>query len=152
MILSGGGHHLGCGTRELIFILRTRHSILPNTKRSFWSMCRINTVPNFDVYQSITLKMYRAVILSPPKRHEDLVNHHLIHMICPMMMKNISCRTIWLKWHLDEEIMQNAKWPPLGSIIIHRMKHQWTTGKLIQISIITTSTQCRLPVHCVYRT
>jgi len=59
---------------------------------------------------------------------------------------------MWLRWHPDEAITQHNTWPPPGSISIPHLKHQWTAGKLIQLSLITTPTQWRLAVHCGYRT
>jgi len=43
------------------------------------------------------------------------------------------------------------EFPPPGSLWIHRLKHQRTGGKLIQISLITTPAQWRLGVHFGYR-
>jgi hypothetical protein len=54
---------------------------------------------------------------------------------------------MWLKQHSVEAIMQYTYWLPLGSIWIHRLKHERTGGKLIQISIISAMTQWRLAVH-----
>jgi len=88
LILSGNCDPLESGTREWILILRTRHPALHITKRPFWSMWRMNTVPNIDVYRSINSKRYRAAISSPLQRLQGLINHPLIHRICPAMMRN----------------------------------------------------------------
>jgi len=76
------------GTSEWISILRMRHSILPNTKRPFWSLLRMNTVPNINVCRSISTKAHRAAIPSPRARLQDPINHPLIQMIGPAMMEN----------------------------------------------------------------
>jgi len=91
-ILSRSCDCLGCRTGEWISILSTRHPILHNTWRPFWTMWWMNTVPNLDVSQSINPKAYRAISSSHPQWLQDLVNHPLIHMIYPAMMKNT--------WHL----------------------------------------------------
>jgi len=140
------------GTRECISILRMRHSLLHNPRRPFWSMWRMNTVPNIDVHRSINLKAYRATISSLPQQLQDPVNHSFIHMIRPAMMKNTWHLTMWLIWHTDEAIAQHAYWPPPCSIRIYRLKHQRTGGKLIQISMITTPTQWKFAGHSGYQT
>jgi len=45
---------------------------------------------------------------------------------------------------------QHTYWPLPGTIWIHRVKHQWTGGKLIHISMITTPTHWRLAVNFGY--
>jgi len=107
-ILSRSCDRLGSGTMEWISILRTRHPILHNTRRSFWSRWRMNTVQLIDVCQSINLKVYQATISSPPQWHQDPVNHPLICMLCPTMLKNTWHPTMWLKQHPDETIVQHA--------------------------------------------
>ena len=79
------------GTREWISILRTRLPILPNTKRPFWSMWRVNTVPNIEDCPSWNLQEYRATIFPPPEWLLDLLNLVVIHILCPAMMKNAYC-------------------------------------------------------------
>jgi len=101
-ILSRSCDHLECGTRESIFILRTRLLILPNTKRHSWSMWRINTVLNTDVCLSLNQKAFPATISSAAQQRLDLVNLHPIHMICPPMMKNTLHLKMWLKQCLDK--------------------------------------------------
>jgi len=152
LILSGIDDCSRSGTREWILILGTRHPILHNTWRSFWSIRRINTLPKIEMCQLVNPKAYWTTILSPPQRLQDPVNHPLIHTMCPAMMKNTSCLTMWLKQHPDEAITQHAYYPPPSSIWIHRLKRQETGGKLIQISMITTQTKWRLSVHFGYRT
>jgi len=115
-------------------------------------MWRGNTVRNIDVCWSLQPKAYWASISSPPWCLQEPVNHRLIHIIRPAMIKNTSFLTMWLKWHPDEAIAQYADWPSPGSIWIHRLNHQRTGGKLIQISMITTTTQWRITVHCGSRT
>jgi hypothetical protein len=51
-------------------------------------MWRMNSVPNTDVCPSINTKAYQALITSSQQQHHDPVNHPLIHMMCPEMMKN----------------------------------------------------------------
>jgi len=145
--LSGGCDRSGSGTKEWIWFLRTRHSILPNTERHFWSMWRMNTVPNIDMCRSINLKAYWAVIFSLQQRLQDPVNHPLMHMIHSAMMNNTWRLTISLKWHPDEAITLHAYCQLPGSIQIHCVAHQRTGGKLIQISMITTPTEGRVAVH-----
>jgi len=81
--------HSTNGTKEWIFILRTRLVILPNrAKRHFWSMWRKNTAPNKDDCQSLSMKNYGAMTSSLLQWLLNLVNHLLIHMICSVMMNN----------------------------------------------------------------
>jgi hypothetical protein len=87
-ILTRSCDHLGRGTKEWILILRTKHSIRPDTRSTFLSMWRMNAVPHIDVCRSINQKMYQAATLSPHQRVQDPVNHPLIHKISPAMMKN----------------------------------------------------------------
>jgi len=151
-ILSGSCDLLECMTKEWILIMRTRQSILTNTKRPFWSTWRINTMLNIEMCQSIYTKAYRGAIISLPKWFSDPVNHPLIHIICPAMMKKTQCQTMWLRQQQHEAIVQHAYWPPPALFWIRHLKHQGTGGKLIQISMITTPTQWRLAVHFGYRT
>jgi len=141
LILSGSCDRLQCGTREWILILKTRHLILPNTKRPFWSTWSMNTVPNIDVCWSIETKAYRAAISSPPQRLLNPVNHPSIHMIWPAMMNNTSRQPMVPRRHPHEAIVHYGYLLPPGSIWIPRLKHQRTGSKLIQISMITTLTQ-----------
>jgi hypothetical protein len=87
-IFSGSCDHSESRKREWILILRTQQPVLPNTKPSFGYMCRMNTVPNSDVYLSIHLKVYRAAISSRLQWLLDPISHSLMDMICPAMMKN----------------------------------------------------------------
>jgi len=57
-------------------------------QEAFLSMWRMNTAPNIDMWRSINSKRYRAAILSPLQRLQGLINHPLIHMMCPAMMRN----------------------------------------------------------------
>ena len=150
--LSGSCDRTESGTREWIIILRMRHSILSNTKRPFWSRWRMKNMPNIDVCRLMYLKANRDAISSPPQQLHNPVNHPVIYMIGPALMKNTWHLTMCLKWHLDKPIAQHTYWPPQGSIWIHRMKIQRTGGKLIQTSMITTATQWRLAVHFGFRT
>jgi len=130
-MLSASCNCLGSGTREWILNPRMRHPILHNTRRPFWSMCRMNSVPNMDVCRSIKLKVYRPTNWSPLQRHQDSVNHPPIDVICPIMMKNTWSLTLWLKWHPDSAIVHNTYWSLPGSIWIHHLKRRRTGGKLI---------------------
>jgi hypothetical protein len=84
--------------------LWTRHPILPNTKRPFRSMWRMNTAPNIEACLSLNSKSYRTAFPSPLQWLQDPVIHPLIHMICPAMMKDTSHLTMWLRRHRDESI------------------------------------------------
>jgi hypothetical protein len=64
---------------------------------------------NIDICLSKNPKANPATILSPLQRILDVVNLLMIHMICPAMMNNNSCLTMWLKRHLDETIIQYAQ-------------------------------------------
>ena len=68
-------------------------------------------------------KPYRATISSPVHRHQGPINHALIHMNCPAMMRNTQRLTMWLRRHLDKEIAQRAYCPRPGSIRIRCMNH-----------------------------
>jgi len=108
LILSGSCDCLGSETSAWISILRTRLLILLNTKRSFWSMWRMITVPNIDVCLSLNVKAYQATICSSPQCRPDLANLLMIHLIRPVMMKNTKCLYKWLKRHLDKAIVQHT--------------------------------------------
>jgi len=151
-IFSRSCDHLESGTREWIIILRTRHHILPNTKRPFWSTWRMNTVPNIEMCRSISRNVYRAAISSPRKPLQDSVKCLVSHMIHPAIMKNTWHLTVWLRRHPDEEIAQHVYWPLPGYIWIPCLGHERTGCKLIQMSMITTPTLWRLAVHGGYRT
>jgi len=97
----GSGDRLESGTKKWISILRTRHPILPNSKRHFCSMWRMNTVPNINVCRSISTTAYWAAISSPLQQLQDPVNHPLIHLIYSAMIKNISFLTMRLRRQLD---------------------------------------------------
>jgi len=124
---------LESGTREWILILRMRYPILPNTKRPFWSMRGMNTVPNIDVWETMSKKAYRAAISSPLQRTQYPVNHPSIPMIWPWMMKNTQRLTMWLRRHPDQAITQHVYWPQPGSRWYCHLKYQRTWGNLIQI-------------------
>jgi hypothetical protein len=64
----------------------------------------MNTAPTIDVSQSIITKAYRAAILSTPQCLLDPVNHPLIDIICPVMLKNTYCVSMWPTWQSDEAI------------------------------------------------
>jgi len=87
-IRSGSCNCLEIGTREWILTLRTSHPILPNINRSFCHMWRINTVPTINVCLSIHSNTYWAAISSSLHWLQDPVNHSLLNVICPAMMKN----------------------------------------------------------------
>jgi len=87
-IVAGWCDYFGRGTMEWIPILRTRHPVLPNTRRPFWSMWQMNTGPNIDLRRSINPKSDWTNILSSPQRLWILANHPLIDMICLVMTKN----------------------------------------------------------------
>jgi hypothetical protein len=87
-ILSGKCTHFASGAMQWMFIVRTWHPVQPNANRAFWSMWRMNTVANIDVWRSRDLKVYRAAISFPPQWLQDSVNNPMIHIICPAMMKN----------------------------------------------------------------
>jgi len=46
------------------------------------------TAPNIDVCRSINSKRFLAAISSPLQWLQGLINHPLIHMICPAMMRD----------------------------------------------------------------
>jgi len=143
LILFASCDHSGNGTREWISILRTWLFILPNTTRHFWSMWRTNTVPITDNCRSLNMKNYRAMTSSILQCLLKLVNHLLIHMICPLVMKNTKRQKIWPIQHPDRAISQYTYRPPQGTISIRRLKHQSTGRKLNRISMITTPTRWR---------
>jgi len=147
LILSRSCDHSGSGTRRWILILRPSRLPLPNTRRRFWSIFKMNTVPIIDEWLSLNPTMSRPAISFLLQRILDFVNHRLIHMICPAMMQNTWCLKAWLKWHPDAAIVQHSHWQPQGSISNHRLNHQRTVCKLIQIIMITTPTPWRLAVH-----
>jgi len=109
-------------------------------------MWRTNTVTNTGDCLSINPKEMQATTPSP-QRLLVLVNHLSIHTICPAIMMNTQHVKMWLRWHLDTEIVQHAYWHPQGYIWIHRLKHQSIGGKSIQIVMTTTPTLLRLAVH-----
>ena len=150
-ILLASGDHSGSGTREWILILRTRHCTLPNSPRNFWSMWRLYTVPNIDVCWSLYLQAYQATIPSPLQRLQDPVNHPLIHMNTPVMMRKTYHVKMWLKRHPAQEITCHANWLRPGFIWIQHLNCLRTGGNLILMSVITTPTQWRLAVHFQYQ-
>jgi hypothetical protein len=151
LIYSRSCDYLECGTRKWILILRTKYPTLPHTKWSFWSMWSTNTVPNIEVCQSTNMKACWVAISSPPQWLRDPVNHFLIHIICPVIMKNQQCFKMWLRRHPDEGSLQHSYWPLAGSIWIRQVMHRRTWGKLIQISMITTPIQWGIAGHFGYR-
>ena len=88
LFLSGSCGRLGSGTRAWISILTTRLLILPNTRRPFWGMWRSNTARNIDDCRSFSLITHWTTISAPSKSLLDLVNHLMIHTICPEMTTN----------------------------------------------------------------
>jgi len=88
LIVSASCDHFESGTRRWRLILRMRRLILPNTWRPFWSMRWTNTALNIEECLSLNPKMFGTATSSPRQRILDLVNHLLIHMICPAMMTN----------------------------------------------------------------
>ena len=88
LILSGSCDRLWSGTTEWISILKTRLLLLPNSRRSFWSMWRMNTALNTDVFRLLNPKTYWTTIPASPQWLIDLVNLLMNHMICPVIMKN----------------------------------------------------------------
>jgi len=151
-ILSGSCDHLENGTREWILVMRTRHRIPPNTKNLFWSKRRMNTVPNIDMCRAKNSKAWWTSMSSLLQQLQDHVVQPVIHMIPPAMLKNTKCLTMCLRQHPDVVIAQQAYWLQSGSMWIHRLKHQWTGGELVQISMITTQTEWRAAVHFGYWT
>jgi len=144
-IVSRSCSHLGTGPREWILILRARHPILSNTRRPFWCMWRMNTVPNIDVCRSINLKVYRPTISSTAQWLQDLVNLPVIYMIWTVMMQNTWCLTMWLKWHLDEVILQHTNWPPPGSFWNHHLSSISNGSKSavrFRVQVVTKLTHC----------
>ena len=146
-ILSGCCDHSWCGTWRWIIIVMMRLLMIPNTRTPFWSKWKMNTVQKIDKCLSLNPKMSRMAITAPLPRLLDLVNHLLIHLICPAMMRNSWHLNRWLKWHPDEAIMQHPYWQLQGSIWIHCLKHQRLGGKYIQILMITTPIPWRLAIH-----
>jgi len=59
-ILVGSCNHFWRWTREVTLIIKMRHSILPNTKRHFLPMWRMNTVLHKGICPSLNTKVYRA--------------------------------------------------------------------------------------------
>ena len=53
-------------------------------------------------------KKVPPTIQFPSAKLRDLVNHLLIHMICPAMMNNTELLQEWLKGHPDNAIKQHA--------------------------------------------
>jgi len=88
LILSWSCNHATSGTREWFSILRTRFLILPNTKRHFWSMERMNPMPNIDNSPSINPNTILINKIFQLRWLLDVVNLLSIHMICLVMMKN----------------------------------------------------------------
>jgi hypothetical protein len=114
-------------------------------------MWRMHTLPtSIDLCWSINSKPYGAAFPSPLQQLHGCINHPLIHMICPVMMRNTLRLTMWLRQHPEEAKVQPAYWTPPGCNWIH-LKHQRNGDKFIQISMITTPTQWRLSVHFGYR-
>ena len=150
-ILSGSCDRSGSGTREWILILRMRYPILPNTKSRFWSMWRMNTVPDMDIYLSVNPKGCTEMISSPWLRLQDPVNLISIHTRSPAMRKNTQWLKMCLKWHPDEAITQHAYRQPQGSFWMPLLNHCRTRGKLIWLIIITTPTRWRSGVHFGYQ-
>jgi len=130
--------------------MRTRHPIIRNTRKLFWSKWGMNTVLKVDVWRSINSKASQAAILAPLQRLLDPVNHPLIHMICPVMMRNTYRLPMWQRQHLEKVLVQHIYWPQPGSISIPHLTHESTASELIQISISTTPTQWRVAVHLGY--
>jgi hypothetical protein len=79
---------IGSGTRVSILTLETILHIVPNRTRSFSVMWRTTTALNIDIGRSLNPKSYLTTISSPPQWLLDLVNLLLLHMICPVMIKN----------------------------------------------------------------
>jgi len=109
------------------------------------------TRPNINECPSMKTKMFCPAISSPLHWLLDLFNRLLIHMICSGMWTNTWCLNAWLNWHPNEVIVQHAYWLVQGFIWIHRLNHQRTGGKLIQIFMITTPTRWGLAVHFGFR-
>jgi len=87
LILFESCNPLECRTREWIAILMTRLHIPCNIRRRFWSMWRINTMPNTSDCQSIDPKELWASTPSP-QRLLVRINILLIHMIYLALMIN----------------------------------------------------------------
>jgi len=146
-IISGSCNRLGGGTLEWISILRMRLSIISNTRGSFWSMWRMNTVPTIYVCLSVHLKAYQATRSSPLHSTQDPVKLLSIDMMCPVMTQHTERSKMLVKEHPDGAILQHTHRHPQRSGWIHLLNHHWTEGKWIRISLITTPIKWRLPEH-----
>jgi len=141
---------LGNGRSEWLFILRTRLSTLPKTKKHFWSIWRMNAAQNIEVCPWLYPKAYWATISSPVHRLKDLVNLLLIHIIVPATTNNTYCLRWWLNKHSDKATTQYTYSLLHSAVWIHHLKHQRVWGKLIRMLMITALTQWRLAVHVSY--
>jgi len=130
---------LGSGGREWLLILRMRLLIQPDTRRQYWSLWRMNTVPNIDVCTSLNPKEYCATIFSLPQWLQDLVII-MMHMIFSTMITAAECLKMWHRRCPDQSIMQHPYWLMAGSVWIHSQKYHTTLGKLIRIIMITSTT------------
>jgi len=79
-------------------------------------MWRTNTVLKIDQYPSLKPKMFLAANSSTLQRLLDWVNHLLIDMIFPAMLKNAYSLKTWLKRHPANVIVQHPYWQPQGSV------------------------------------
>jgi len=86
LIFSRRCTHSGSRTKKWKFILRTTPTILPNTRRHFCHMWRMNTVPNIDIALSLNRKAYWTIISSSPHWFQELDVHLSVQMISPVLM------------------------------------------------------------------
>jgi hypothetical protein len=85
--------------KQMDIFPRTRLLLLSNTTRHFWSVWRMNSVPNINIWLSLNPTAYYPSISSLPQWLQDLVNHPMIHKFCPVMMKSTICLKMCPKRH-----------------------------------------------------
>jgi len=151
-ILSGSYDRLQSLTGQWILILRTRHSTWHNTKRLFGTIWRMNAVTNIDLGQSIQSNLNQSAVSSPLQQHQSPIDHSLIIMICPAMMRNTECVTLWLRRHPHEAILEAAYWVLSATIWVCHLTHHTIGDKSIHISMIASATQWILELLLGYRT
>jgi hypothetical protein len=151
-ILHRSGDRFRSATRKWLLIMGWRHMILPNTKSSRCTMWRMNTVPIIDKSRSINPNVYQATICSPQQWHQDLGNLLLIYVICAAMLNNTLHLTMWQKCDQNEAIGPHTHWSERGVILVHHLTHERIGGKLIHISIITTTIQWKFASYFGNRT
>lgn len=108
MILSWIWDLLGCGSTRWICILITRHHVLSNPRRPRGCMCRTTITPNLNDGPFLIPNMISTATSSLLQRPLHLVNHLLIHIICPLMMMNSKGLNASQNWYPEESIMQHT--------------------------------------------